>query len=101
MRAEYFPLTASELVTAGRALYGADWRGDLTRALELTDDKLIRAVEAGMVEAPSSWRARLIALAQDAALRAMQAASALLWRDEEPAGDMPLQVQHPANSLPL
>lgn len=100
MRAEYFPLSARELVATGRALYGADWRGELAAALELSDDKLIRAVEAGQVEAPASWRARMIALAQDAALRAMQAASTLLWRDEEP-GETAIQVQHPANALAL
>ena len=101
MRAEYFPLTARELAIAGRALYGADWRGELAAALDLSDEKLIRAVEAGMVEAPGSWRARLIALAQDAALRAMQAASSLLWREEDLAVDTAAPVQHPANLLPL
>lgn len=101
MRAEYFPLTALELVTAGRALYGADWRAELALALELPDEKLLRAVEAGMIEAPASWRARLIGLAQDTALRAMQAASSLLWRDEEPVADAPIRVGEPANALPL
>jgi hypothetical protein len=89
MRKITFPaLTAAELADAGQALFGVHWRGELARALGLADDSLIRAVESGRMEAPAEWRARLIAIAQDAALRAMDAASALLSyeiRSEEAA----------------
>jgi hypothetical protein len=77
------PLTALELASAGHTLFGTHWRAELAVRFDLPDDALIRAVEAGAAEAPSCWRARLIAAAQDMALRAMDAASALLWRGDE------------------
>jgi hypothetical protein len=82
MRAGMHPaLTSQELAAAGEALYGANWRAELSRALGLSDQALLRAVEEGRIRAPSEWRARLIALAQDAALRAMEVASTLIWRE--------------------
>ena len=74
-----FPvLTAKELAAAGQALYGANWRMELARVFGLEDEALLRAVEAGRMEAPPDWRAHLIALAQDQAVRAMAVANALL-----------------------
>lgn len=78
-------MTAQELAAAGRALYGSNWRAELAHALGYADEALIVAVEAGKNPAPPEWRAKLIALAQDAALRAMDVASALIWREAEPA----------------
>lgn len=80
-------LTSAELVRAGEALYGAHWRAELARAFGLADEAPIRAVEAGRVNAPLTWRAQLIALAQDAALRAMDVAGSLLWQEAASASD--------------
>lgn len=84
MQKATFPvLTAEELVRTGEALFGAHWRSELTRLLAHGDEALIRAVEAGRCAAPQEWRALLIAASQDMALRAMDAASALLWTETE------------------
>ncbi len=84
MRKPTFPvLTAEELVRTGEALFGAHWRSELARLLANGDEALLRAVEAGRQAAPQDWRALLIAASQDVALRAMDAASALLSTDEE------------------
>lgn len=84
MQKATFPvLTAEELVRTGQALFGAHWRSELARLLANGDEALIRAVEAGRHVAPQEWRALLIAASQDAALRAMEAASALLWTEVE------------------
>lgn len=77
-------MTAEELVRTGEALFGAGWRSALAQLLADGDEALIRAVEAGRLAAPLPWRERLIAASQDAALRAMDAASALLSFDEPP-----------------
>lgn len=83
VRTTSFPaLTGEELAQTGRALFGGNWRAEMARALDLADDALIRAVEAGRATAPAEWRARLIAVAQDVALRAMATAGALLGLDE-------------------
>lgn len=81
MSRTYPRLTAEELAQTGEALFGAHWREELARGFGLTDDRAIRAVEAGRMEAPLEWRARLIAIAQDVALRAMDLAATLLWRE--------------------
>ncbi len=82
MRKTLFPvLTADELAHAGEALFGAQWRAPMAHVLGLADEAQIRAVEAGAMAAPPEWRARLIATAQDAAVRAMDVAAALLWRE--------------------
>lgn len=81
------PLEPEELVCAGRALYGAHWRTELAAALGLADDTMIRAVETGVIRGPGAWRARLIALAQEAALRAMDTANALLCREEDQSSE--------------
>jgi hypothetical protein len=90
-------LTPQELEATGLALYGADWRGRLAEALGVTKRQLTQ-VESGKAATPAEWRPRLIALAQDTALRAMEAASELLWRhgegrgerDEEPRAELRL-----------
>jgi hypothetical protein len=41
----------------------------------------IVAVESGRATAPHCWRDQLIAVAQDTALRALEAANNLLWRE--------------------
>jgi hypothetical protein len=81
---DYPSLTPQELAAAGQALYGAAWRAELARALEASETDIVM-VESGRVEAPAEWRAKLIALAQDLALRALEMASNLLWRDGEDA----------------
>lgn len=79
MQKPTFPaLTAEELVRTGEALFGAGWRSAFAQLLADGDEALIRAVEAGRQAAPLQWRELLIAASQDAALRAMDAASALL-----------------------
>jgi hypothetical protein len=73
-------LTPQELAEAGRALYGPGWRDELARAFTVSRAEIVR-VEKGRAMAPRHWRATLVALAQDTALRALQAASTLLWCD--------------------
>jgi hypothetical protein len=80
-------LTAVDVANAGRALYGADWRTQLALALDLPDASLVYAVEAGTIEVPDGWRMRLIAVAQDMALRAMSTASALLCGEVDEHAD--------------
>lgn len=89
MRKTLFPvLTAAELAQAGEALFGVEWRAPMARALGLADDAPLRAVESGAMAAPPEWRARLIETAQDAAVRAMDVAAALLWREvKDPASE--------------
>lgn len=75
----YPSLAPDELAAAGHALFGAGWRRELARALRVSEAEIIR-VERGRTAAPEAWRAELIALAQDMALRALKTASDLLWR---------------------
>jgi len=77
-------MTPQELAAAGQALYGASWRRPMAKALGASE-KEIALVESGQTPAPAGWRAQLVALAQDMALRALEAASNLLWRDADPA----------------
>lgn len=79
--AVYPALTPHELAEAGQALYGPAWREELARAFGVSRAEVVR-VEKGRAAAPRHWRATLVALAQDAALRALQAASMLLWCEE-------------------
>lgn len=87
MRDAIYPsLAPDELAAAGQALFGAGWRGELARALHVSEAEILR-VESGRVAAPENWRPELVALAQDMALRALETASNLLWRlnDSQPA----------------
>ncbi len=96
MRDTAYPLlTSQELTTTGQSLYGADWRAALARAFAVSEADII-LVESGQALAPEEWRAQIIALAQDMALRALEAANNLLWRDvtEEPV-QQPLYVLQP------
>jgi hypothetical protein len=77
---EYPRLTAQELAAAGQALYGSGWRVALAHALGVSRTDIVK-VESGREVAPEGWRAKVVALAQDMALRALDAASTLLWRD--------------------
>jgi hypothetical protein len=78
-----FPrLTPRELAAAGHALYGAGWRNALAHALNSTESEIVM-VETGCMPAPENWRALVVALAQDMALRALDAASNLLWREAD------------------
>lgn len=86
MRHEPSPsLSPRELANAGYALFGANWRAELAQAFGLEDEGRIHDVEAGRETAPPDWRARLIALAQDAALKAMDVASTLIWSETRAA----------------
>lgn len=67
---------------AGQALFGAGWRTELARALGVTEGEVARA-ELGVSRSPPEWRAKLIALAQDSALRALETASNLLCFGED------------------
>jgi hypothetical protein len=91
-------LTPQELAAAGEALYGAGWRAQLADAFGVPELDIVR-VERGQAAAPRDWRARLVMLAQDAALRALDAASTLLWREcgaelEREAATGPRQVRY-------
>lgn len=55
------------------------WRRELALVFNVSETDIAR-VEAGCAEAPPTWRAELVALAQDMALRALETASTLLWR---------------------
>lgn len=93
-----FPLLSPhELAKTGYALYGPGWRAAIAHAFGVAEAE-IAAVESGQVEAPEEWRAQLIALAQDMALRALQAANDLLWRDVgvDETTPQPLYTPHPA-----
>jgi hypothetical protein len=98
MRDGAYPrLTPQELAAAGHALYGAAWRPALARALAVTEAEII-LVETGRAAAPASWRATVVALAQDMALRALDAASNLLSRVAELDDTAPSE---PAYAAPL
>lgn len=79
---DYPLLTARELATTGQALFGPSWRAALAHAFAVTEAD-IAAVERGL-PAPREWRARLVMLAQEMAVKALDAASNLLSR--EPVG---------------
>lgn len=91
-----FPsLTPQELARAGQALYGAAWRAQLARAFGVEEADIIM-VASGGAAAPSEWRAKLVALAQDMALRALEAASNLMWREDASApAQEPLYAPQP------
>ena len=94
---DYPPITPRELAAAGQALYGAAWRCELSRILGV-DENAIVMVESGTVLAPPEWRARLVVLAQDRALQAMEMAADLMWSGvmaDAPAAQAP----HPAMRL--
>jgi len=74
-------LTPQELTIAGEALYGPGWRRELARAFGASEVYL-HSVESGCSPAPTHWRAVLVGLAQDMALRALETASNLLSREE-------------------
>lgn len=93
---DYSALSPSELARTGQALYGTSWRSALAHAFAVTEAEIV-AVESGQMSAPEDWRPQLIGLAQDMALRALEAANHLLWRDvgaEEPA-QQPLYAPQP------
>lgn len=95
--AHYSTLTPQELAATGRALYGAGWRAELARAFGVVEAEIV-GVESGRRPAPAEWRAKLIALAQDVALRALEAANNLLWREaqtEDPNVVQPLFAPEP------
>jgi len=93
---DFHLLAPHELTATGQALYGPGWRAALAQAFGVTEADIV-AVESGRVAAPDGWRALLIALAQDMALRSLEAANNLLWRDvgiDEPA-PQPLYAPQP------
>lgn len=77
MSPDYLPLSGRELASAGRALFGARWREELATVLGCSE-RFIADIEKGLATAPRAWRGLVIALAQDAALRALETASNLL-----------------------
>lgn len=93
---DYSALSSHELVKTGQALYGPGWRTSLAQAFGVSEAEIV-AVESGNAAAPTDWRELLIGLAQDMALRALEAANNLLWREvaaEEPA-QQPLYAPQP------
>lgn len=82
------PLTPDELVEAGRALFGPSWRPELARVLDVSEGD-VAEVEFGITVAPSEWRARVIAQAQEVAFQALQTANNLLWGECEITGEPP------------
>jgi hypothetical protein len=82
MGGDYPTLTPQELAAAGRSLFGESWRAELARAFDLSEADIL-AVESGAEAAPPQWRAKLVALAQDIAVRALETASSLMWRTSE------------------
>jgi len=84
-----FPdLAPHDLAAAGQALFGAGWRAETARALGVSEREIARA-ELGLMTPPAEWRAKLIGLAQDQALRALETASNLLCPETEPAPSHP------------
>ncbi|MGE0741440.1 MAG: hypothetical protein AB7O98_08865 [Hyphomonadaceae bacterium] len=76
---EHPVLTPQELIAAGQALYGGGWRSELACALGVSEQHMA-LVEAGKLTAPVEWRGKLVVLAQDVAMRALDTASSPLWR---------------------
>jgi len=76
----YPRLTPSELVSTAETLYGQRWRSALAEAFEVSEAEIVM-VESGRTIAPPQWRAKLIALAQELALRSLEAANNLIWRE--------------------
>jgi hypothetical protein len=81
-------MTPQQLAAVGQALYGPCWRRAMAKALG-TSEKEVQLVESGRAPAPEAWRAQLVALAQDMALRALEAANNLLWREADAAEAAP------------
>lgn len=77
---EFPPLTPQELAVTGQALFGAGWRTELARTFGISETQIVM-VESGRAQAPGEWRAKLVQLAQDTALRALEAANNLMWRE--------------------
>lgn len=92
----YSVLSPHELAKTGLALYGPGWRTALAHAFGVSEAEIV-AVESGKADAPEDWRALLIGLAQDMALRALEAANSLLWRDvaNEELAQQPLYAPQP------
>lgn len=93
---DYSPLLPHELAMTGQALYGPGWRTLLAQAFGVTEAEIV-AVEGGQAAAPEAWRAQLIGVAQDIALRALEAANNLLWREvaAEESAQQPLYAPQP------
>lgn len=92
---DFHLLTPRELAKTGQSLFGAGWRAAFAQAFAVEEADIV-AVESGRMPAPEEWRPQLIALAQDMALRALEAANELLWREvaEEPV-QQPLYASQP------
>jgi hypothetical protein len=82
MKGDYVPLNGRELASAGRALFGVRWREELASVLGCSE-RFIADIEKGQAIAPSAWRAQVIGLAQDVAVRAMETASNLLMGEAD------------------
>lgn len=90
-----FPsLSSDELASAGEALFGARWRAELAAALGVSEGEVTR-VEMGICEPPQEWRARLIALAQNYALRALETASNLICVEELRSAPAAIETPRP------
>lgn len=84
------PITPQELAATGEALFGRDWRETLMNILNASETEFAM-VECGKAQAPQSWRALLVSVAQEAAYRALEAASSLLSCQ---ASDVEYDVEH-------
>jgi hypothetical protein len=78
VRDENYPSVAPlELAAIGRILFGIGWRSELAQALGASETDVVM-VESGRAPAPGDWRGKLVTLAQDHALKALEAANNLL-----------------------
>lgn len=84
------PITPQELAATGEALFGRDWRGALMNILNASETEFAM-VECGKTQAPHAWRGVLVSVAQEAAYRALEAASTLLSYQ---ASDIEYDVEH-------
>jgi transcriptional regulator with XRE-family HTH domain len=66
-----------DVAAVGQILFGSGWRSELARVLGVSENEIVQ-VECGLASAPDDWRGKLIALAQDFAVRALEAANTLL-----------------------
>lgn len=78
-------IAPQDIAAVGQILFGSGWRSELARVLGVAEVEVVQ-VECGLASAPEEWRGKLIALAQDFAVRALEAANTLLSSVQGNAG---------------